>query len=101
LLRARRYIAPGQHARDLVGMLRVQLAPIVVFVKAPQAVVSEAPYHNKRYIVTIVTCQPPYDPTVTRTFEFETASGVYTELQCGSYIFMAPITTAISTATAP
>jgi hypothetical protein len=22
------------------------------------------------------------------TFEFETASGVYTELQCGSYIFM-------------
>src|SRR3984893_16941658 len=32
-------------------------------------------------------------PTVTGagtgTFEFETASGVYTELQCGSYIFMA------------
>ena len=29
-------------------------------------------------------------PTVTGagTFEFETASGVYTELQCGSYIFM-------------
>src|SRR3984893_5423696 len=31
-------------------------------------------------------------PTITRagtgTFEFETASGVYTELQCGSYIFM-------------
>jgi hypothetical protein len=24
----------------------------------------------------------------TGTFEFETASGVYTELQCGSYIFM-------------
>jgi hypothetical protein len=23
-----------------------------------------------------------------RTFEFEAASGVYTELQCGSYIFM-------------
>ena len=31
-------------------------------------------------------------PTITGagtgTFEFETASGVYTELQCGSYIFM-------------
>ena len=29
-------------------------------------------------------------PTVTGTgrFEFETASGLYTELQCGSYIFM-------------
>jgi 3-hydroxy-D-aspartate aldolase len=29
-------------------------------------------------------------PTVTGagTFEFESASGVYTELQCGSYIFM-------------
>jgi hypothetical protein len=24
----------------------------------------------------------------TGTFEFETGSGVYTELQCGSYIFM-------------
>jgi len=24
----------------------------------------------------------------TGSFEFETASGVYTELQCGSYIFM-------------
>jgi 3-hydroxy-D-aspartate aldolase len=31
-----------------------------------------------------------YCPTVTDsgTFEFEAASGVYTELQCGSYIFM-------------
>ena len=32
-------------------------------------------------------------PTITGagtgTFEFEAASGVYTELQCGSYIFMA------------
>jgi hypothetical protein len=26
--------------------------------------------------------------TGTGTFEFETASRVYTELQCGSYIFM-------------
>jgi 3-hydroxy-D-aspartate aldolase len=26
--------------------------------------------------------------TVTGTFEFEAASGVYTELQCVSYIFM-------------
>jgi hypothetical protein len=34
LLRACRDIEPGQHARDLVGMLRVQLAPVVVFVKA-------------------------------------------------------------------
>jgi len=33
LLRARRYIEPGQYARDLVGILRVQLAPVVVFVK--------------------------------------------------------------------
>jgi hypothetical protein len=33
LLRARRYIDPSQHARDLVGVLRVQLAPVVVFVK--------------------------------------------------------------------
>jgi 3-hydroxy-D-aspartate aldolase len=31
-------------------------------------------------------------PPVTRagTFEFESASGAYTELQCGSYIFMDP-----------
>jgi hypothetical protein len=34
LLRACHYIGPGQHARDLVGVLRVQLAPVVVFVKA-------------------------------------------------------------------
>src|SRR5437868_11292658 len=27
-------------------------------------------------------------PAGTGTFEFESASGVYTELQCGSYIFM-------------
>jgi 3-hydroxy-D-aspartate aldolase len=26
----------------------------------------------------------------TGSFELETASGVYTELQCGSYIFMSP-----------
>src|SRR5689334_875121 len=27
-------------------------------------------------------------PAITGAFEFESASGVYTELQCGSYIFM-------------
>ena len=34
LLRACRHIEPGQHARDLICMLRVHLAPIVVFIKA-------------------------------------------------------------------
>jgi len=42
-------------------------------------------------------------PTVTGagTFELESASGVYTELQCGSYIFMDADYGATSTATAP
>jgi len=54
-------------------------------------------------IVTIVTCQtrkwgglsarhgiecPDITGAGTGSFEFEAASGVYTELQCGSYIFM-------------
>jgi 3-hydroxy-D-aspartate aldolase len=30
----------------------------------------------------------PLQSRGTGRFEFETASGVYTELQCGSYIFM-------------
>jgi D-serine deaminase-like pyridoxal phosphate-dependent protein len=35
----------------------------------------------------------------TGSSEFEAASGVYTEPQCGSYIFMAPITGGTATAT--
>src|SRR3974377_1744500 len=31
---------------------------------------------------------PPVPGAGTGSFEFEAASGVYTELQCGSYIFM-------------
>ena len=37
----------------------------------------------------------------TGSFEFETASGVYTELECGSYIFMDADYGLTSTATAP
>jgi hypothetical protein len=48
LLRACRHIEPGQHARNLICMLRVHLAPVVVFVKAAQAAMSKATDHNER-----------------------------------------------------
>ena len=38
-------------------MLRVHLAPVVVFVKAAQAAMSKATDHCHPYILTIVTCQ--------------------------------------------
>src|SRR3954462_7162560 len=46
LIRSRRLIKARQHAGNLVRMLRVQLAPVVVFIKPPQATMSKAPDHS-------------------------------------------------------
>ena len=35
-----------QHALDFLDMLRVQFAPVVIFIEAPQATVTEAPDHS-------------------------------------------------------
>src|SRR3954451_11922312 len=46
LIRLRRFVKARQHAGDLVRILRVQLAPVVVFIKTPQATMSKAPDHS-------------------------------------------------------
>src|SRR3954466_9824260 len=46
LIRSRRLIEARQYAGDLVRVLRVQLAPVVVFIKPPQAAMSKAPDHS-------------------------------------------------------
>jgi hypothetical protein len=40
-------IEASHHPRELVCMLRVQLAPVVVFVKAAQAAMSKATDHRE------------------------------------------------------
>jgi hypothetical protein len=47
LLRARRLIEPRQNAGNLVGMIRVQLASVVVFVQAAQAAMPKSTYHAR------------------------------------------------------
>jgi hypothetical protein len=41
-----RLIEPGQHARHLVGVLRVYLAEVVVFIKASEAPMAKPPDHS-------------------------------------------------------
>jgi len=48
LLRARRLIKPCQNAGNLVGVIRVQLASVVVFVQAAQAAMPKSAYHARR-----------------------------------------------------
>jgi hypothetical protein len=50
LIRFRRLVEARQHAGDFVRMLRVQLAPVVVFIKPPQAAMSKAPDHSNNNI---------------------------------------------------
>jgi hypothetical protein len=40
-----RLIEPGQHARHLVGVLRVYLAAVVVFIQASKAPMAKPPDH--------------------------------------------------------
>jgi hypothetical protein len=48
LLRARRLVKPRQNAGNLVGMIRVQLALVVVFVRTVQAAMPKSAYHARR-----------------------------------------------------
>lgn len=49
LLRSCRRIESREHAGDLVRMLPVDLAAVVVFVKAAKAAMSNAPNHKSFY----------------------------------------------------
>ncbi len=49
LLRPCHRVEPRQHAGDFVSMLRVDLAAVVVFVKAAKAAMSKAPNHGTFY----------------------------------------------------
>jgi hypothetical protein len=45
LVRSHRFIEPGEHAGDFIGMLGVDFAAVIVFVKASEAAMSKAPDH--------------------------------------------------------